>query len=215
MHSRFRMFSALCIGAILLFHREIGAQPTEPSGGFIASLQITTSLGQTVRSGVSLHTGECIAATINVNKEVYLYAINIAPNGHATLLFPFAQDDSASSVIGKLRIPPKGECFRVAKLTGDESLFIIASVRSLFKRNALRFVYRQAKGRDSKSKKLESENENEKRRLSRKAVENLEKELLTLQKRTLIRDKEPCDVAEATNQQNGTATLCFSFHHVQ
>lgn len=70
-------------------------------------------------------------------------------------------------------------------------------------------------GSDTKTRNIGTKKQGVAKPLSRKTVEFLEKELLTMQKRTLIRDKEACDVAEATNDRDGIAIVYFKFHQVQ
>ncbi|MBT8491707.1 MAG: DUF4384 domain-containing protein [Deltaproteobacteria bacterium] len=112
------------------------AQPTpdpaaEPAGPVKLSFRVHAKDGQSVRAiapGETLRSGDKIALSLDLDQRAYLYVVQYFADGTAAVLFP--QGDEQNRLVGVTRIPSRG-WFRLDDNTGEENVYVVASVRPL------------------------------------------------------------------------------------
>lgn len=85
-----------------------------------------------VRPGQVLRNGDRFALTVTVDRQAYIYVVQVLPGRTSAVLFPGEREgDPLATPARPLTIPPQGESFLLDDSVGSEEIYVIASTRPL------------------------------------------------------------------------------------
>ena len=172
---------------------------------------------RSVAPGDTLRTGDYLELFVHVSRAAYVYVIQFFPDGTSGVLFP-NQGDVRVNAGEALRVPSGDQWFQLDEHTGEEHVYIVASLRPIVEVDAT--VHRTvAEIRASGSKTIEeAPPKKRKRRTSRRKTSKKKKQapiMLAMNTRGLsvVTATNDTPVIKATADSSGLAIFRFSFHH--